>query len=46
MLALGTLLGLPLETIASTTTDFATQICRLHGAVPEDAGFYETWKTR
>ena len=46
MLALGTLLGLPLETIASTTTDFAAQICQLPGAVPEDAGFYDTWKTR
>ena len=46
MLAFGTLLGLPLETIASTATDFAAQICQLPGAVPEDAGFYDTWKTR
>ncbi|MGB9440446.1 MAG: hypothetical protein WCB15_21045 [Desulfobacterales bacterium] len=46
MLAFGTLLGLPLETIASTSTDFAAQICQLPGAVPQDAGFYDTWKTR
>ena len=46
ILALGTLLGLPLETIAATTTDFAAQICQLPGAVPEDAGFYDTWKIR
>ena len=46
MLAFGTLLGLPLKTLASTTTDFAAQICQLPGAVPEDAGFYDMWKTR
>ena len=45
MLAFGTLLGLPLETIASTSTDFAARICQLPGAVPEDAQFYDPWKT-
>ena len=46
ILAFGILLGLPLETIASTATDFAARICQLPGAVPEDAQFYDMWKTR
>ena len=46
MLAFGFLLGLPLDTIASISNDFAVQICQLPGAVPEDAGFYDIWKTR
>jgi len=46
VLALGTILGLPLETITVAATDFATEICQLPGAVPEGAGFYDSWKIR
>ena len=46
MLALGTLLSLPLDATARACADFAARICRLPGAVPENTAFYDRWKTR
>ena len=46
MLAFGIHPGPPIETIASIATDSAGRICQLPGAVTEDAGFYDTWRTR
>lgn len=46
VLAAGLLAGLPPVTILGLATDFSSRVCTIKGAIPDDPGFYEPFRSR
>jgi fructokinase len=44
ILLAGLVRGLPMAEVGEVAGRFAAAICRIHGAVPDDAAFYDDWK--